>query len=535
MKKSWILFFVIVILILGIVLGNIFFKGKSKKDEPVVFNLGINYSTLDPHLFTEMISVQVDSSIYEGLLRLDKNGNYTGGVAESFIEDKKNNKMIFKIRKNAKWSDGSKITANDFVFAFKRVLNPETAARFSEMLFPVKNAEKYYNGKASVNDLGIKAINDSTLEIKFEHPVAYFKYILTLPITAPLKEDFYKSHKKTFAVNLDSFLFNGPYKIIKLSDGEILLEKNEYYWNAKNIKIPKIKYIVSSDFHAVDNLIENGEIDISRVENYNLEKYKKEKTLNSFLIGKLWYLDYNLNNKFLKNKKLRQAISMAIDRDLNIKKIKNNDGSIPAKSVISNQISGNSEKYRKEYPDKDYINDKNPEMAKKLYNEALRELGVKELELDLLAGNSDPETLEIQHIQEELRVKLGLKTKITVVSLKERLNMTRSEKYDIVLNTWSPKYDDATTYFDRWKTKDDKNASVWQKQKYDLLIDEIYKMPKSAERDKKINEAEKILINDAIIAPIYFAIENTYTNPKIHGIIRREITGITDFTYAYIK
>ena len=85
------------------------------------------------------------------------------------------------------------------------------------------------------------------------------------------------------------------------------------------------------------------------------------------------------------------------------------------------------------------------------------------------------------------------------------------------------------------KTKDNKNASVWQKQKYDLLVDEIYKMPKSAERDKKINEAEKILIDDAVIAPIYFAIENTYTNPKIHGLVRREITGITDFTYAYIK
>ena len=226
---------------------------------------------------------------------------------------------------------------------------------------------------------------------------------------------------------------------------------------------------------------------------------------------------------------------MAIDRDVNIKKIKNNDGSIAARSVISNQISGYSKKYREEYPDNNYINDKDPKLAKKLYDEALKELGVKELELGLLAGNSDPETLEIQHIQEELRVKLGLKTKITVVSLKERLNMTRSEKYDIVLNTWSPKYDDATTYFDRWKTKDNKNASVWQKQKYDLLVDEIYRMPKSAERDKKINEAEKILIDDAVIAPIYFAIENTYTNPKIHGLVRREITGITDFTYAYVK
>ena len=531
MKKFKILFFVIVILILGIGIKSIFFKSKTKNDDPVVFNLGISYNTLDPHLFTEMISAQVDSSIYEGLLRLDKKGNYTGGVAESFTEN--NNKMTFKIRKNAKWSDGSRITANDFVFAFRRVLNPKTAARFSEMLFPIKNAEKYYNGKANVNELGVKAIDDNNLEIEFEHPVAYFKYILTLPITAPIKEEFYKAHEKTFAVNLDSFLFNGPYKITKLSDGETLLEKNENYWNVKNIKIPKIKYIVSSDFHAVDNLIENGEIDISRVENYNLEKYRKDKTLNSFLIGKLWYLDYNLNNKFLKNQKLRQAISMAIDRDVNIKKIKNNDGSIAARSVISNQISGYSKKYREEYPDNNYINDKDPKLAKKLYDEALKELGVNRLRLRLLSGNSDPEVKEIQFIQEELRTKLGLETDVSTVPFKERLSKTRSGDYDTVLNTWSPKYDDALSYLDRWKKDDNLNMNVWSKAKYNALVTEISKIPSSKERDKKINEAERILIDENVISPLYFSVENHYRNPKIKDVVRRSVTGIADFTYAH--
>ena len=228
----------------------------AKNDKPIVFNLGSDYNTLDPHLFTEMIAVQIDTSIYEGLLILDKDGNYTGGMAKSYTEN--GNKLTFKIRDNAKWSDGSKVTANDFVFAFKRVLDPKVAAQYSEMLFPIKNAEAYYEGKVSEKELGVKALDDKTLEIELEQPTAYFKYILTLPITVPLKEEFYKTRGDKFAIKQEDFLFNGPYVIKSLGEEEILLEKNKNYWNAKNIKITSIKYIKSKDFIIVDNLIKNN-------------------------------------------------------------------------------------------------------------------------------------------------------------------------------------------------------------------------------------------------------------------------------------
>ena len=300
MKKNKILILIILITISVIGIFKIEKFKNNKKEEEVVFNLGSDFNTLDPHLFTEMISVQVDSTIYEGLLTLDKDGKYIGGVAESFTEN--GNKLVFKIRESAKWSDGSKISAKDFVFAFKRVLDPKVAAQFSEMLFPIKNAENYYNGKVTSDDLGIKAIDDKTLEIELEYPTAYFKYILTLPISVPLKEEFYKSREDKYAVKLEDFLFNGPYKIIKLGEDEIELVKNEYYWDKNNIKIPKIKYVVSKDFRVVDNLIKNREIDMSRVESYNLDDYKKEKVLDTFSNGRIWYLEYNLENKYLKNK-----------------------------------------------------------------------------------------------------------------------------------------------------------------------------------------------------------------------------------------
>ena len=530
MKKNKILILIILITILVIGIFKIEKFKNNKKEEEVVFNLGSDFNTLDPHLFTEMISVQVDSTIYEGLLTLDKDGKYIGGVAESFTEN--GNKLVFKIRESAKWSDGSKISAKDFVFAFKRVLDPKVAAQFSEMLFPIKNAENYYNGKVTSDDLGIKAIGDKTLEIELEYPTAYFKYILTLPISVPLKEEFYKSREDKYAVKLEDFLFNGPYKIIKLGEDEIELVKNEYYWDKNNIKIPKIKYVVSKDFRVVDNLIKNREIDMSRVESYNLDNYKKEKVLDTFSNGRIWYLEYNLENKYLKNKKLRNAISIAIDREKYVNEIKK-DGSIYAKSVISNIISGYNGKYRDRYPDKEYFNDKDIIKAKKLYSEALKELGVDKLELNLLSGNSDPEILEIQFIQEELRTKLGLETNILTVPFKERLNKTRTDDYDVVLNTWSPKYDDSISYLERWRNK--KNENTWSRIKYNELVDKISKMYNDVNRDKIINEAEMILIDELVIAPLYYSVENHYKHPKIKGIIRRPITGIADFRWAYIE
>lgn len=508
----------------------VFILSCKEKGEEIVFNLGSNYNTLDPHLFTEMIAVQVDSSIYEGLLILDKDGNYTGGMAESFTEEK--NKFTFKIRDNAKWSDGSEVTAQDFLFAFKRVLDPKVGAQYAEMLFPIKNAENYYNGNVGEDELGIKVIDNKNLEIILEQPTAYFKYILTLPISVPLKEEFYNERVDKFAIKKEDFLFNGPYVIKEMGEDEILLEKNKNYWNNKNIKISNIKYIISTDFRVVDELIKNNEIDMSRVENYNLDKYRLNNTLDIFSNGRIWYLEYNLDNKILSNLKIRKAISIGINREKYVKEIKK-DGSIVAKSVIGLDISAYGKKYRENYPDDNYIIE-NLEEARNLFNEGIEELGLTKdkVKLTLLSGNSDPEILEVQFIQEELKKNIGLDLEVIVVPFKERLLKTRSGEYDITLNTWSPKYDDVLSYLDRWKNKG--NDEQWSKGKYNELLKEIYLLTNSKERDLRANIAEKIVIDEIIVSPIYFSVENHYRNNKIKGIIRRPITGIADFKWAYI-
>ena len=177
-KKIKILILLLILGVFGLFTYSMYNANKKQQieEQTIIYNLGLIPQSLDPHLFNELISLQVDSTIYESLLRLDEKGNITGGVAELVSET--NESITFKIRNNAKWSDGTKITANDFVFGIKRALDDKVAAQYSEMLFPIKNAEKYYNVKGVGVELGVNAIDEQTLKIYLERATSYFKYIL---------------------------------------------------------------------------------------------------------------------------------------------------------------------------------------------------------------------------------------------------------------------------------------------------------------------------------------------------------------------
>ena len=215
------------------------------------------------------------------LVRIQKNGNT----------------LTFTIRKNLKWSDGSPLTIDDILFGFKRALNPKTASRFAELLYPIKNAKEYNEGKVSEDELGVKNVNGK-LVITLTKPTVYFEDILTLPISFPVK----KGTTKDIG-DFKTALYNGPYIIQKMDNSSILLKKNKYYWNSKNVYFSNVKLLFISDFSVLENLIKNDEVDLARVEPYDLESKKKNNELINYQNGRLWYLDFNLDNPILSKKR----------------------------------------------------------------------------------------------------------------------------------------------------------------------------------------------------------------------------------------
>lgn len=461
----------------------------------LTYNLVAEPLTIDPHHFNELVSTQVMNNIYEGLLRLDENQKYAPALAKSY--KKEGNKLIFTLRDNIKWSDGSNITVDDMVFSFKRALNPKTAARFAELLYPIKNAKAINEGKLDINQLGVENINGK-LVITLEKPTLYFKDILTLPISFPVKNG-----TNDDIVDFKKANFSGPYVIKSMDSSTIILEKNKYYWNKKNIHYDKIKLIMISDFSVVENLIKNKELDISRVEPYDLNSKKNNKELISYQNGRIWYLDFNKNNQILKDKFNRIAIRDGIDRKTYVESIKE-DGSVVAKSVVSNVLFN----FRNKFPDTNYFKDN-------IKSEIL-----KGKTLRLLTGNTSIEVKEANFIQEQLRKNLGLNINVTTVSFKDRLALTRQGDFDIVLNTYSPKINDPISVLNRWYHK---GNTI-----YDEMIDIANNEKDFEKRLYSLSQAEKYLIDEAIIAPLYYSVENWYVRENIQNVIVHPITNTLD-------
>ena len=311
--------------------------------------------------------------------------------------------------------------------------------------------------------------------------------------------------------------YNGPYMLKQQNEQDILLEKNPYYWRSKDVKIENIKYVYFNDYSVVNNLIKNGDIDISRVDVELLGD-----NVNQYYDGRIWYIDYNVfSNESIKNLHLRKAISLGINREEYVNLVKK-DGSKVALNMVSDILG-----YKKGYG----ISDFNFEESKKELELAKKELGNKKIKLELLTGNTPIEIKEAQFLQNSIS-KLGIDVVIKTVPFKERLSLIKENNYDIALNTWSPKYRDPLAILERFYFKN-KEVSVFNQKEYQKLIDESKNDLNG--RNDKLHLAEKLLLESLVVSPLYFSVENQYINPKIKGLLNVPIGNITDLSYAYIK
>lgn len=483
-----------------------------KKESILTYNIMVMYDTLNPKLVKDQSSMQVVSMINEGLLSF-KNNSYDLRLAKSIKERKKSFEIT--IRDDIYWSDGHKITVDDFILGFREALKKETAAYYAYMLYPIKNAREYNSGNLDENELGVRKINDKTFVIDLEQETPYFKYILTLPISYPLPSHIYD---KTYGIE-NNVLSSSAFLLNDFNENEATLIKNNRYYD--DVKIDKIKLVAINNYQVVNNLIKNQELDITRVEP-SAKNIVKSDNLTSYFNERIWFFEYNYDNKILLNDNFREAISLAVNKKEYVEKIKE-DGSKIANYIIPlSFIDRNITEYR-------YDNN----LAKEKMKMALEELGMKNSDINLvfLAGNSDPEIKEANYIQEVLRKELGINLNVITMSYRERLNLTKEKKFDITLNTWSPKYYDASAMLTRWYNKD---KFIPYLENVIYLFENAQNSSDLKKRNEEFLKLEKILVDKNIITPIYFSIENLYIRENIYGIKINNISNILDFKKGYI-
>lgn len=312
-------------------------ENKSDKEaKKQVLNVTVSEEipSLDTVKTMDGTSAHVMQNIFEGLYVLDDQDQPIPAVAKSFKRSEDGKKYTFDLRKDAKWSNGDNVTANDFMFAWKRAINPETASQYAYMLFYVKNAKEINKGTVPLAELGVKVINDYKLEVELEQPIPYFLQLLALPIYLPQHESFLKEQGKNYALEPSNLLYNGPFILEKWKhEQEFQLKKNATYWDEKKVKLDEINFQIVKDTMTAVNLYEAGNLDRVPINSQFVDKYKGDKELHMSSEPAIAMLRFNEKNSALANKKVRQAISFALNKEDFVAHFINN-GAKPATGLV---------------------------------------------------------------------------------------------------------------------------------------------------------------------------------------------------------
>ncbi|MDF9508656.1 peptide ABC transporter substrate-binding protein [Bacillus paranthracis] len=492
--------------------------------------------SLDTAKTMDGTSAHVMQNIFEGLYVLDNQDQPIPAVAKSFKRSEDGKKYTFDLRKDAKWSNGDSVTANDFMFAWKRAINPETASQYAYMLFYVKNAKEINKGTVPLAELGVKVINDYKLEVELEQPIPYFLQLLALPIYLPQHESFLKEQGKNYALEPSNLIYNGPFVLEKWKhEQEFQLKKNATYWDEKKVKLDEINFQIVKDTMTAVNLYEAGNLDRVPINSQFVDKYKGDKELHMSSEPAIAMLRFNEKNSALANKKVRQAISFALNKEDFVAHFINN-GAKPATGLVP--VGHINEETGKDFREENgTLSLYDVQSAKKNWEEAKKELGVEQVNFEFLTFEQDNAKRMAEYIKGDLEKNLqGLTIQIKQQPFKQKLQLEQTGDYDITMANWGPDYKDPISYLELFTTGNPNNKMSYSNPRYDELIKKA-KTDLVLEPEKRwgaLLEAEQVLLEDAAVAPLYHIGSAYVQKDYVKGIEKHQFGGVYTYKNAYI-
>ncbi len=492
--------------------------------------------SLDTAKTMDGTSAHVMQNIFEGLYALDDQDQPIPAVAKSFKRSEDGKKYTFDLRKDAKWSNGDNVTAHDFMFAWKRAITPETASQYASMLFYVKNAKEINKGTMPLDELGFTVINDYKLEVELEQPIPYFLQLLALPIYLPQHESFLKEQGKNYALEPNNLIYNGPFVLEKWKhEQEFQLKKNATYWDEKKVKLDEINFQIVKDTMTAVNLYEAGNLDRVPINSQFVDKYKGDKELHMSSEPAIAMLRFNEKNSALANKKVRQAISFALNKEDFVAHFINN-GAKPATGLVP--VGHINEETGKDFREENgNLSLYDVQSAKKNWEEAKKELGVEQVNFEFLTFEQDNAKRMAEYIKGDLEKNLqGLTIQIKQQPFKQKLQLEQTGDYDITMANWGPDYKDPISYLELFTTGNPNNKMNYSNVRYDELIKKAKTdfVLDTENRWEALREAEQVLLEDAAVAPLYHIGSAYVQKDYVKGIEKHQFGGIYTYKNAYI-
>ncbi|CUN42958.1 MULTISPECIES: peptide ABC transporter substrate-binding protein [Clostridium] len=512
--------------------GSTSSKGNSNASDTVkqelVFNLGADPETIDPTINTASEASTVILNAFECIMTLDENDNAVEGAAESVEVSDDGLVYTIKLRKDGKWSDGEPVVADNFKYSWVRALTKENAAEYAYQLYYIKNAEKYYNGEATADELGINVIDDYTLEVTLEAPTTYFPQLLAFPTYAPLREDIVSADPEGWATKPETYVTNGAFKLVQWDmKDQLVFEKNENYWNKDSIKLDKLTFKLVTDDTTAYSELQAGNFDVvNSVPTNEIEPGQEAGLVHVSPKLGTYYFGINVGKQddmaedvktALSNKLVRQAINLAIDRQ----EIIDNVGKAEQVAAYSFVPEGIYNPDGTEFADKEYYDpsdmDGNIEKAKELLKEAGYENGEGLPTIELMY-NSEGAHKDICQILQENLAKIGINIELANQEWAVFLNTRQQGGYEIARQGWIGDYSDPMTFLDLFVTGGGNNDSGYSNPEYDALIAAAKVETDPDKRKEQLREAEDILMDDMPILPIYYYTTVMGWNENVKGI-----------------
>lgn len=482
-------------------------------------------------------------NVFESFYRLGENDKPTAGLAKSGTVSKDGRTWTFKLR-NAKGSNGDLITAQDFVYSWRRSLNPKTASPYAYLFSGVKNADEIIANKKKTSSLGISAPNKDTVVVKLNRPIAYFKVLMDYPLFGPQNEKVVKKYGKKYATKAQYQVYSGPFKIKGWNgtNDTWSFVKNNNYWDKKVVRLNKINYQVVKSNNTGYQMYQQGKLDLTRLSSEQVKNLKSNKDFTSYPYSLVRFLMYNFksknptNNKALNNRNIRLALSLSIDRDIVTNKVLGNGSTLPT-GFVANDLASDPKTgvdFAKQQKVKNTV-DYNPTLAKKYWKKGMQEIGAKKLTFDLLSSSDQFYSDQLtQYLQSQWTKELkGLKVNITNVPDKSTTSRAQNGDFDIYLSHWGGDFNDPMTFMQIPMTGTSYNYGKWLNSSYDSLVRSAQNRDanNTSKRWQDLVNAAKIVNRDQAITPIYQQTTAYLQNKRVKGIIHN--TAGTQWNYKY--
>lgn len=516
-------------------------SASQKKKQVLNWSETTQLSTQDPSLATDTTSFQALLNTGDGLYRLDKNNKPQLSLATKAKTSNNGKTYDFYLRKNAKWSNGDPITAKDFVYSYRRTVNPATKSQMAFYLYQIKNAQAINSGKKQPSSLGATAVSKYHLRVQLTRPLSYFKILLAWPLFFPQNQKVVQKYGKLYGTQAKYTVSSGPFTLTKWNGNNKVwsLVKNKNYWDAKDVKLSKVNEQVSESTTTSYNLFQAGKADETGLTGQQVASNKNKAGYHARLSSAIRRLELNQNKvKAFKDLKIRQAFSYAINRQ----QLANNilkDGSIPAKGFVPSGM-GTNPKTGAQFENDAYVKSGvsyDLQKAKSLLKQGYKETGTKSINVTLLASNDDTSKQTAEFLQSQLDRLPNVNISVQSIPFTQLISRQTAGNYEITIKNWQAVFGDPINFLDVFQKGSSYLNNGWNNNQFNKLLDQSENVYGNdpVKRWDKLVAAEKILMKNQGTIPLIQVAHPQLLKTNVKGVSFNP-TGVPyDFKNVYFN